>query len=166
MNALPRCFLCALTAQTLLFGVCAVRPDLAERLNLNVWKMPEMERQIEQAQSDIDQRGTALSEVQERLGCRERIADEVAEGRMGLLEAAARFRDLNAGLPWGYPGASDEVRCCRQVIAWVTTHVEQKSTAEAEIVAERLENELREHLYREDRRDSPFRSDSPTRNEG
>ncbi len=155
MNALSRYFLWAFTAQTLLFGACATLPELTDRLNLNVWKLPEMERQIEQNQSEIDRDNVTLSEVQERIVCRERIADEVVEGRLGLLAAAARFYDLNAGVPAGTPalrdgyvGDSDEERCCRQVIGWVTTRLSQNSTAEAQQMANQLEEELRVYLRR------------------
>jgi hypothetical protein len=156
MNALPRCFLCALTAQTLLFGVCAAKPDLADRLDLNVWTLPERERQMQQDQREIDETDVRMNEVSARLGNRERIADAVIAGRIGLLEAAARFGELNAtALPSPidlrdrFAGDSDEERCCRQVIAWVTTRLEHKSTAEAEMVASRLQEEMREYLLRE-----------------
>jgi hypothetical protein len=156
MNALPRCFLCALTVQTLLFGVCAAWPNLGDRLSLNVWKLPERERQMQEAQREIDEADVRLNAVCARLGNRERITDEVIAGQIGLLDAAARFRELNTtALPTPldlrgcYAGDSDEERCCRQVIAWVTTRLEQKSTAEAEMVAERLEEELREYLRRD-----------------
>jgi hypothetical protein len=153
MNALPRCLLCALTAQTLLFGISALQPDLAERLNLNVWTVPERERQIEQAQREMDQADSAMREVQIHLERRKRIADDVAAGRVGLLEAAARFRELNATalptpftLQGHFAGLSEEERCCRQVIEWVRIQLAQKSSADAELIAQRLEEELSEHL--------------------
>jgi hypothetical protein len=153
MNALPRCFLYALAAQSLLLGVCAAWPNLGDRLDLNVWKVPEREQQMQQEQREFDQTNVSLNAVSARLGSRARITDAVIEGQIGLHEAAARFRDLNeTALPHSvdlrdcYAGDSEEERCCRQVMAWVTTRLEQKSTAEAEMVTERLEEEFREYL--------------------
>ena len=153
MNTLPRCILWAFATQTLLFGACAARPDLAERLDLNVWTIPEKQRQVSQAQLDMDRDDVRLHEGFVRLETRERTADAVAAGQIGLIEAAARFRELNAtALPSTmtlrdcFPGDSEEERCCRQVIAWVKVHLTQKSATEAERVAQRLEEELSEQL--------------------
>jgi hypothetical protein len=156
MNALPRCLLCALAAQTLLFGMCALHFDLTERLDLNVLTVSEKERQIKQDQREMERVDVALSEVQIRIGDRERIADEVSAGRMGILEAADRFRELNASarptpltLEGRFDGDSEDERCCRQVMSWVSMRLAQKSTAEAEMVSERLEEELREYFHPE-----------------
>jgi hypothetical protein len=71
------------------------------------------------------------------------------ERRLGLTDAAARFGELNAASPGAegglrllYPGASDEERCCRQVIAWVRKDLAQESPGEAERLAGALEAQL------------------------
>ena len=90
--------------------------------------------------------------VRRRLAERERLAGDVIAGRLTLLEAAARFRDLdeqNPGFDWGifrstYAGASDDERLCRQVLAFVES--EPGGTA----VLGRLEAELQGRLGRGD----------------
>jgi hypothetical protein len=156
MNSLQRGFLCALAAPTLLLGACRAQPDLARRLNLDVWTLPEMQQEIAEGQRDLARGKEIVRGLRERSECRERIADEVAAGRMGLLQAAARFRDLNAAGPtiWYDPrrssaGDSEEERCCRQVIHWVELRVALQSTEEAARVRDRLEQELGEWLQRE-----------------
>src|SRR5579871_6659954 len=51
------------------------------------------------------QRESLLSEEQQaakhRLAAREKVAEELIAGRIGLLEAAAHFRELNRLLPQG-----------------------------------------------------------------
>jgi hypothetical protein len=156
MNALQRCFLCALVALTLLFDACRACPALAERINLDVWTLPKMMQQIEQGKRDQARGKDIARDIDELFETRGRIADDVAAGRMGLLEAATRFRDLNAANPMGgydlsnwITGDSDEERCCRQVINWVETRLGSMPTAEAARVMERLEEELTDHLRRE-----------------
>jgi hypothetical protein len=154
MKSLPRCcLLCAITAQALLSGACSLQPERAARLYRDVWGVPDGEQQWETTRATV-----ALREVKDRIERRERIAESVAEGRLGLVDAASRFGALNAtALPsplthrGQFAGDTEEERCCRQVMAWVKTRLEQKSTAQAEIVTERLEEELREHLRHEDK---------------
>src|SRR5262249_41885967 len=149
MNLLQRSFFCALAAPALLLGACRAQPELARRLNLDVWTLPEMQQQIAEGQRDLAHGEEILRGLRERIERRERIADEVAAGRMGLLQAAARFRDLNAAGTTGgqdpgrlFVGDSDEERCCRQVIQWVNLRVEWQSTEETAQVGDRLEQEL------------------------
>jgi hypothetical protein len=86
-----------------------------------------------------------------------RLAVDVAAGRLTLLEAAARFRELNSQWPpfdwhlWRgfihvrFPGVSDDEGLCRQVIICAKSALWEKPE-EAELVACRLEAELDEHL--------------------
>jgi hypothetical protein len=95
--------------------------------------------------------------VKRRIAEKERLAREVAEGRLGLLEAAARFRDLDRQPPefhWEafrrtVPGASDEERHCREVIGFVRGLLLDQPGADA-AVPYRLEAELRARLDRGD----------------
>jgi hypothetical protein len=72
-----------------------------------------------------------------------------------LLEAAARFRDLDHGPPpirWdrfrlSYPGASDDERHSREVIGFVSARVEDQGEPGREQVL-RLEATLQAHLER------------------
>src|SRR5690349_23307631 len=81
-------------------------------------------------------RGEELDDLLRRsLRCineKHRLAVAVAEGRLTLPGAAARFRDLNRenpGFNWerfraAYPAASDDERCCRQVVAYIREEVD------------------------------------------
>jgi hypothetical protein len=92
--------------------------------------------------------------VQARLMTMHLLAVEVAEGRLGLLEAAAHFRALHGEartFHWDlyrayWKGGSDEERHCREVIAyviWATRDPEKRRRD-----AERLQRELQELLLR------------------
>jgi hypothetical protein len=97
------------------------------------------------------------------------LAGEVIEGRLTLLRAAARFRDLNARPPmfnWRafrkiYPGDSDDERHCRQVIHFVRQGAQLRPGADP-AVADRLEAELGDLLERGDLR-LPGPDDVPDR---
>jgi hypothetical protein len=147
--------LCALAVPALLLAVCHSYPDLARRFDLDFWTIPEMQRQIEQSKArdeELNARWRARQAQQEAF---ERIADEVAAGRMELLEAASRFQETNHATPYGkrdlsgwIPGDTEEERCCRQVISWVEARLKAKPTTETTCVKARLEQELNEHLRR------------------
>jgi hypothetical protein len=95
---------------------------------------------------------------------KQRLAAEVVEGRLSLVAAAARFRDLNAGEPafnWQalrttYPDCSDDERHCQEVLSFVRIELQQRPEA-ARALVERLEAELRDLLGRGD-----FRLPGPT----
>lgn len=153
MNALTRWIACAVAAPALLFGLCALRPDWAARFGLDVWTMPELEDQTEQGRDRGARIDGHLRLVRATEEDRNRVDDELLCGRIGLLEAAARYRDLNASVPDNgrdqfpaFPGASDEERCCRQVIQRVGARLRRDSPAEARRVTDALEAELNDHL--------------------
>jgi hypothetical protein len=88
-----------------------------------------------------------------RSEARRRVAQDLAAGRLTLLEAAEHFRDLNGSYPgfnWyqfrrHFPGSSDDERHCRQVIQFVALETE---TGPAAVARQRLEAELEGHLRR------------------
>jgi hypothetical protein len=97
-------------------------------------------------------------EVLRRIDLKEQLAGEVIDGRLGLLGAAARFRDLTPAtsparhyLRFVYEGADDDERFCRAVIAWVRRLLKERRPAEAERGVARLEAELEEHVRRDGR---------------
>src|SRR5262249_26591172 len=75
------------------------------------------------------------------------VARAAAAGRLTLLEAAARLRDLRAEVPGGNPDACDDEYYCRDVIRRAS-RVLDDDPARAEEVAARLSAELEEHLRR------------------
>ena len=100
-----------------------------------------------------------FARVAERCTQKRRLAEEVIDGRLGLLEAARRYRDLDEQPPpfyWEafrrtYPGASDDERHCRNVIGYVGTALQDRPDADPALVA-RLEAELEDLLRRGDLR--------------
>jgi hypothetical protein len=94
--------------------------------------------------------------LMERILAKSCVAFEVRDGRLGLLEAAARFRDLDRTGPgfrwdvfrWTYPGTSDDERHCREVIAFVRAQLVPPPAEPAAPLEDRLEVELCELLKR------------------
>jgi hypothetical protein len=93
--------------------------------------------------------------VQRRILEKERVAQELVDGRLTLFEAATIFRRLNAAPPRStaplalyHPGDSEEERLCRHVIAWVRTRMVRRSPYLADVLASRLEEELSRHKAR------------------
>jgi hypothetical protein len=90
--------------------------------------------------------------VREHIHRKEQLAQDVAQRRMTLLQAAARFQELDQAKPdfnWdefrrGHAGQSDAEHHCREVIAWV--EVELEGRPERKGVVQRLEAELAEDL--------------------
>src|SRR5262249_15105554 len=68
---------------------------------------------------------TRLESTLRRLQTKDAVLTELLAGRLTLLEAAARFEELNSGIPEtrhrllkAYPGVSYQVALCRQVIEY------------------------------------------------
>jgi hypothetical protein len=82
-----------------------------------------------------------------------RLARDVAAGRLGLVEAAAGYRDLTADDPTFnrevfrrvYTAGSDEERYCRQVIVFVRVTLHEQPGPDPAVVG-RLEAELQDRL--------------------
>jgi hypothetical protein len=112
-----------------------------------------------------------------RVDTRWRLGAEVAEGQLGLLEAAARFRDLDRRWPvlerdprLAHLDQTDEMHYCRAVIAVVAIILDNRPETRAAVI-ERLEAELHGHLERGDLRfpESPLPGSAAaisTRNKG
>jgi hypothetical protein len=117
-------------------------PDVRK---LPAW-LAALEQERENEQTLLDR----LDVVRGQVALKERAACDVAEGRLSLLEAAARFRDLDAACaaaPMDYlrqtnPHVSDEERYCSQVIFRVR-EVLRKGLVCRPGVAEELEAEFR-----------------------
>jgi len=125
----------------------------APRLGLDESRLAELSpgaRAARQRREELDRRDRATVS---RLWAKKELGAGLAEGRLALLEAAARVRELDRQSPdfhWErfrafYPGASDEERHCREAIGWARTalHAEPSRCRE---VTERLGGELRRHL--------------------
>ena len=96
-----------------------------------------------------------LERAQERIRAKRAIALEVLAGRLTLRQAAAHFRELDAGRPerklahWraSCPGNTDEERYCWTVLRYVGQEV-WHDPARAREARRRLEAELPPHLRR------------------
>jgi len=89
----------------------------------------------------------------ERLPAKGHVVEELLAGRLGLLEAAAQFRNIDRSMPpgfWSYyhrsrPDDGDAEGYCRQVIRHVEVVAEDRGQWEQ---VDRLEAELCKHLER------------------
>jgi hypothetical protein len=93
--------------------------------------------------------------VRRRRETHQAISRDMAEGRLTLLEAAGRCRDLDRRteqFPWdgfrrGFRGATDDERHCREAIVMFRVHSPLSGAATAER-ARQLEAEFQDHLAR------------------
>jgi hypothetical protein len=97
-----------------------------------------------------------LSQSMDRINDKVRVARALREGRLTLVAAAARFRDLDhmrPPFPWkqfreAHAGASDDERHCREVLAFVREGFLDETPEERAARAARLEAELHQLLAR------------------
>jgi hypothetical protein len=83
------------------------------------------------------------------------LTGEVIAGRVGLVEAARRFRDLDTAAPQfnheafcrTWPGRTDEERYCREVLGFVRTSLNDEPDRR-QVVLGRLETEMGDYLRR------------------
>ena len=88
-----------------------------------------------------------------RIQAKHAVVTELLADRLTLAEAAAGFRDLDAGLPevrdrlvQQYPGVPYEVALCRHVIEQARSVLRVRDPDQVEPVVTRLEMELQAHL--------------------
>jgi hypothetical protein len=121
------------------------------------WAAPGPDREDDPAGPDSQAPDDLCREITRRLSEKDRLAGEVIEGRLSLVEAAARYRDLDAQPPtfrWRelrevYPGASDDECHCRTVIGNVRARLLYRPGGDPALVG-RLETELQDLLRRGD----------------
>ena len=111
-----------------------------------------------QAHTPIEQSrelDTQIEESLQRCKAKEDLVRAVIAGELTLLEAAARFRDVNASWPkaravvqQAYTGLPYEHALCRQVIAYAEVELRGQGSDQKDRVLRGLEAELAEHLRR------------------
>jgi hypothetical protein len=153
VTGLLRFTVSALFLGTVLTGVVSVYPQSAEALGVEFRNLPALERQVEQGKcfaAELDERGRTIFR---RLEDKRRVTLELLEGRLSLLQAAVRFRELNArprqnpvDLRDLFPGRSDAERVCRQVISWVSGEEGGIDPKRREVLQGALEKELEQLL--------------------
>jgi hypothetical protein len=158
VRELQKTLLCLTLALSALAVGLALSPGLAAAVGLDLWKTPEgFDAAGADARGDdpIDEQ---IQAAQRRTAAKSEVAGEALEGRWTLLEAAARFRDLDAAAPEGYrrawrslvEGATDEERYCRQVLDYSATVARDRSDDPAAL--DRLRAQLEAALSRGDLR--------------
>jgi hypothetical protein len=113
--------------------------------------LSELPQKIEEGRQLDDQ----LGELMKRHEANQTIVAEVIAGRCTLLEAAAKFQDLNTRWPMArhwleqrFPGVSYELALCRQIIEDARDELLRRAPDEVESVVSRLQAELADHLHR------------------
>lgn len=156
MTTSSRLLLGTLVVVCLGAAVCCLRPDWAEAVGLDLWNVPALESRLEAEGQRLTDLEESNDEVLRRIDDKQEVVDALLGGRLGLLEAAARFRDLTPAegpprryLRMAYPGASDDERFCRAVIGWVNGAVASRGSGPTARQVARLEGELRQRLRRD-----------------
>jgi hypothetical protein len=116
----------------------------------NFWAVPGPAGADLTAAPGVPAADARCQEVERRHVEKRRLAGEVIDGRLSLLEAAARFRDLDEQPPAAcrealratYPGASDDECHCRAVLQYVRVEMRLRPGVDPDLT-ERLEAELR-----------------------
>jgi hypothetical protein len=141
-----------------LTALLSLFPSWAAAVGLDLWTVPGAVDELGQEANRDEQLDEALQATQRRTVAKAELAQEAAAGRLTLFEAAARFRDLDAGVTEDYrcgwrhlaEGASDEERYCRQVIGYARLALRDRSDGPA--LLDRLRAQLDEALARGDLR--------------
>jgi hypothetical protein len=152
MTPLLRLALCAVAVSGLLAGAAALDPPTAAAFGVDVWSLPDRERQVregEQRTAELDRYGKA---VQGRLQEKARVAGELLEGLRTVRQAAARCSELNPREPavteqlrFRDPGRSEEESSCRQVLGFAEALV-RPDRPDAQAALDRLRAEFAEWL--------------------
>ena len=95
--------------------------------------------------------------IVQRNESREAVMRELLAGRLTLLQAARRFKDLNEtpvtcqnDYRSRFPGRSDGEKVCRQVLQWLEGYLLGLPSEQAQTLRRRFADELREHLEHHD----------------
>src|SRR5262245_35474184 len=142
-----RTFLCflplALAAATLYL---VVRANLTQ-LDQGLLTDPELLKALDPSVED------ELRLAERRWEAKQQVTCALLEGRLTLRGAAARFRDIDVGIPLKAqaqrpPQYSEEEWACRQVIAFVHGELAgiHQAPAQAEVWVARLEVEFQKHF--------------------
>ena len=140
--------LCVALAVSLVAGALSLIPGGPGDWRLG---LPDLRAALDEAER-ADRLAEGIEAALRRTAAKHAAAAEVADGRLTLLEAAARFRDTDADVTPEYrkvwrltmEGGSDEERFCRQVLLFVEQAVWGRADGPA--LLGRLRAELDEAL--------------------
>jgi hypothetical protein len=133
-------------------------PGLAAAVGLDLWNVPAALDAIGQAAESNRRIDEEILATQMRMDRREVVTEDVVASRLTLVEAAARFRRVDADASEAYrhgwrhlsEGDSDEERYCRQVLGYAGLAL--RGRADAADVLAGLNRQLEEALARGDLR--------------
>jgi hypothetical protein len=156
MRHITNGLVCLVLALAALAGGLYLFPSWAAAVGLDFWNIPATLDAMARTAALDERIEVELESVRRRNAAKEEVTGEAAAGRLTLLEAAARFRDLDAAASDDYrrgwrrslPAASDEERYCRAVLAHVKELVRDRPDGIR--VLDRLKAELDRALARGD----------------
>jgi hypothetical protein len=145
--------LCALTILVLLF-TAPVWACWLRSVGINVGDLPAALQWLDRESERKQELSATLARCSRLHAARQRVLEDLAYGRLPLLEATRRWRDLSpvpqhimADLLRVEPGLSDGERLCRHTIQRIEIGLNLPPEEARQVVA-RLEAELQEHLAR------------------
>ena len=134
--------------------VAILRPGWASTAGLDVWNLPELERNLIAEQQNFEELNQRNVCINARILAKEQVIGDLVAGRLTLLKAAALFRRLNTEIfdypettpPDYFPGRTENERLCNQVLRWATAMTYHWTPSHAEEILCRLKAELEAHL--------------------
>jgi hypothetical protein len=144
------------TSAATLFGVAVtvvltslIAPKWTQAAGLDVWKLPELQNQLETAAKNEVVLNAEFQDNRTRMAVKRQLIDELLAERATLKEVAAQFLSVNqsnesciVAIRASYKGATDEEKTARNVIAHAVMQMSGSFTERAEVMA-RLSLELR-----------------------
>jgi hypothetical protein len=131
------------------------QPDVFDRWGLNIGGMSEWREKEQRFMQRRDAVARENQALRDRIVAKGEVTRELLAGRITLLQAARRFRDLNdspiayPSMFWRrYPGRSDGEKLCREVLRWVEAYLKDLPGSQSPIRLRQLEQELAENLRR------------------
>jgi hypothetical protein len=158
MRRVCRPLLCLALGVAALAAALGLFPGLAAAVGLDLWNVPAALSAMAEAVEMDCRLDEELLAAQLRTAIKDEAAEDVVAGRLTLVEAAARFRRLDADASEEYrrawrataEGTRDEERYCRQVVVRVGVVLVARDDA-ADVLAG-LNRRLEEALARGDLR--------------
>jgi hypothetical protein len=121
------------------------RPAWAARMGMDWWSLPELQAEVRDGQERSAELGARSAAANARLTGKNAVIEAFRAGRLTLLQAAARFRDINETRHdscASFAGATAEERLCRQVISWAEAAARDESLNASQQTRRRLGAEL------------------------
>jgi len=149
---LVRCLLLTLAVLALSVGAAsALSPGWVRSAGLDVWNVRQLEKVANEAAEQGRQLDEEDAEIRHRIRAKEVLVAELVAGRTTLAVVTSQFRALNEPYPeyqrmirTHFPGATDEEKMARNVIAYTLPRVPDPSRRHA--LVRRLDSELHSML--------------------